>query len=252
MLLHVDESGRGDRVALLVHGMMGSAESWWRVALLLVDRGYRVIAVDLPGHGLSPRDRALTIERAADTLIETIDHILRKLSTRRVASAVDGSPHLALAIGHSFGGLVLAAAAPRLQPELAVYVDSPFTSRGGHDRVRVTADYESDRLERTYERLRETRPHYSERDCEVEAVAASRFDAATGAAVAAAGGGTWPPASGSIVVRPDPSHYVTDADAEVLTARGVTVRSIPGAAHSVWYSHFDAFVDALPEVFGEQ
>ncbi len=269
MLLHVDEYVRpdrdrtdgdrtdgdradgadtdGDRVAVLLHGMVGSAQSWWRVAPLLANRGYRVLALDLPGHGVSPRDPELTIERAADAVNQTVESLVR--------GPLDGTvrpnaPRVALAIGHSFGGLVLAAAADRMQPGLAVYVDSPFSSRGGHDRAEVTAQYESDRRERTFARLRETRPHYSERDCEVEALAAERFDAATGAAIAAAGGGSWPPLAGSIVVSPDPSGYVTSADAKALEARGVVVRSIPGASHSVWYSHFDEFVAALPEVFG--
>ena len=49
--LHVDEHGVGPKVCVVVHGMMGSAESWWRVTLELVEAGYRVLALDLPGHG---------------------------------------------------------------------------------------------------------------------------------------------------------------------------------------------------------
>ena len=64
-----------------------------------------------------------------------------------------------------------------------------------------------------------------------------------------AGGGVWEPAAGSIVVRADPSDYVSDSDAAAFHERGVSVRSIPGAAHSVWYSNFDQFIAALPEVF---
>ena len=56
MELHVREWGHGDRVAVLLPGMMGSSDSWWRVAPTLADRGYHVLAIDLPGHGLSPKE----------------------------------------------------------------------------------------------------------------------------------------------------------------------------------------------------
>lgn len=236
MLLNAREEGPGPLTALLLHGMMGSAESWWRVSELLAFRGYRVIAVDLPGHGSSPRDPGLTIPRAADAVADTL--------------AARGIEEVSVAIGHSFGGLVLAAGAARIRPGLAVYVDSPFTSRGGGVRSDVVAEYERARTSRTVGRLRAERPQYGEHDCVVEARAAAVFDPATGAAVAAADGGSWPPERGSIVVRPEPSRYVTTEQAGALEASGVVVRSIPGASHSVWYGHFDEFVAALPEVFG--
>ncbi|WP_197021604.1 alpha/beta fold hydrolase [Cellulomonas sp. HZM] len=239
MRLHVAEHGpaTGTRgAAVLLHGMMGSGASWWRLVPLLVARGYRVLALDLPGHGLSDRDPGLTVERAADAVVSTVTRL------------VDEPP--SVAIGHSFGGLVLAAAAPALRPGLAVYVDAPSTTRGGRDRREVLALYEQDRARRTAARLRSTRPHYTARDCLVEGVAAERFDPATAAAVSSAPGGSWPPTAGSVVVRADPSDYVSDEQAAALEHRGVRVRSIPGAAHSVWFSHPRELVASLPEVFG--
>lgn len=236
MLLNVVESGQGDRVAVLLHGMQGSAESWWRVAPLLVQRGYRVLAIDLPGHGLSDRDSGLTVETAAASVVETIT---------RITSTTEP----ALVVGHSYGGLLLAAA-QGLSPELGVYVDPPFAIEGSQDRATLTAQYEQDRTQRTAEWLRASRTHYSETDAAVEARAAERFDPATSASIQCGADGEWSPRPGSIVVRADPSNFVSDEDVERFVARGVQVRSIPGAAHSVWYSHFDEFVAALPEVFG--
>ncbi|WIB67633.1 alpha/beta hydrolase family protein [Curtobacterium sp. MCBD17_035] len=236
MRLHVDERGSGPDTAVLLHGMMGSSESWWRVVPLLTDRGYRVLAIDLPGHGLSERDPHLTVERAAAAVV----HAVRATSQRPPA----------LAIGHSFGGLVLAAAAQELRPDRTVYVEAPFSSRGGWDRATVELEYERDRRERTVQGLRASRSYYGDEDCVVEARAAERFDPATAASVAAAAGGTLMPERGSIVVRAEPSDVVDDELVELLTASGVAVRGVPGAAHALWYSHFDGFVGALPEVFG--
>jgi hypothetical protein len=90
----------------------------------------------------------------------------------------------------------------------------------------------------------------SRQDCVVEARAAERFDPATGASPSTRGPVAADPEPGSIIVRADPSDYIDDDAAERHRGRGIHVRSIPGAAHSVWYSHFDEFVAALPEVFG--
>ncbi|WP_345750041.1 alpha/beta fold hydrolase [Microbacterium rhizophilus] len=235
MPLNIVESGSGDRCAVLLHGMMGSAESWWRIAPRLVDAGYRVLALDLPGHGLSPRDPTITLDGAIEAVVET----LRQVTT----------PPPIVAIGHSYGGRLLAAAADRIKPELSIYVDAPFSVAGGADREAVLAGYETARRRRTPAWLRTTRPHYRETDAVVEGRAAARFDPATSASIAASTGGAWLPTPGSIVVRAEPSEFVSARDAADLEARGVRVRSIPSASHSVWYSHFDEFVAVLPEVF---
>lgn len=236
MKLHVEVHGQGARSAVLLHGMTGSHESWWRVAPLLVSAGYRVLAVDLPGHGLSPRDDTMTLGRAARSIAESL------------ADACGPAPDLVM--GHSYGGLLLAAAvdAGVLAPGLSVYVDAPFATRGGRDRAELVALYEEDKRSRTHESLRASRPYYSDQDCIVEARAAERFDPATAAAPATGPASSFAPEPGSIIVRANPSSYVDDAAAELHRARGVIVRDVPGAAHAVWYSHFDEFVAALPEV----
>jgi pimeloyl-ACP methyl ester carboxylesterase len=42
-----------DRPLILIHGVTSSARIWWRVGPALAVTGRRVIAVDLPGHGLT-------------------------------------------------------------------------------------------------------------------------------------------------------------------------------------------------------
>lgn len=234
-LLHATDVGRGPRVVLLLHGMMGSAESWHRVAPELVANGFRVLALDLPGHGLSYRDPDGTVESAAAAVTRTVRTLAPDAELR--------------AIGHSFGGTVLAAASDELRPSVAVYVDTTCAFDGEHDRAAMTAEYQRGSGERTRERLLASRPFYSAADARVEARAARRFDPATAASVSLSGS-RWTPAAGSIVLRADPSVWVDDDDARALRSRGVDVRDVPGAAHTIWYSHFDAFLAALPELFG--
>jgi pimeloyl-ACP methyl ester carboxylesterase len=102
--LYVHEWGDGDRAALLVHGITSDSGSWWQVGPELADRGYHVYAPHLRGHGHSPRG-PYSVESWADDLVESVP---------------DGPE---LAIGHSLGGLVLAAAVDRLRPRRAVYED---------------------------------------------------------------------------------------------------------------------------------
>ncbi len=237
MLLNADVSGTGDRIALLLHGMMGSSESWWRISLRLADLGFHVVAVDLPGHGDSPRDENGSVESAATAVVETVR-----------AMAPDAP---ITAIGHSYGGTVLAASADRLPLDLSVYVDTVCSFVGGADRRALTAQYAQSRAtRRDPAALRAARPYYGERDAAAEARAADRFDPVTAASISSGADVSYVPRPGSILVRARPSAFVTDEDAGRLRAAGVDVRDISGAAHSVWYSHFDEFVGSLPEVFG--
>jgi pimeloyl-ACP methyl ester carboxylesterase len=76
---------------LLVHGVTSSSRTWWRVGPALVGRGFRVLAVDLRGHGASPRSVAgLSAADLADDVAETLA----------------GEGPVELLVGHSLGALV--------------------------------------------------------------------------------------------------------------------------------------------------
>ena len=55
MKLHVTEWGEGPRTAVLIHGITSEGATWGRVAPRLAERGYRMLAPSLRGHGPSPR-----------------------------------------------------------------------------------------------------------------------------------------------------------------------------------------------------
>ena len=107
------------------------------------------------------------------------------------------------------------------------------------------------RQRRTIEGLRSSRPYYSAEDAIVEARAAEDFDPATAASISVMGNSVGL-GDGSILVRAKPSNWVTDADAKRLANRGIDIREIDGAAHTIWYSHFDEFCRALPELFARR
>lgn len=167
-------------------------------------------------------------------------------------SRLETQPYVARTVagGHSYGGSVLAAAVSRLRPATAVYVDAGMFIEGGQDRQALIEQFENDRRLRSQrEWLRQARPYYDERAIDAEARAAEHFDPATMAAVSLGDDFRWEPEPGSIVVRAAPSDWVTKDSAAYLSLRGVHVRDVPGAAHTVWYSHLQEFIEALPEVF---
>jgi pimeloyl-ACP methyl ester carboxylesterase len=218
--------------------MNGSAQSWHAVGPALAQRGYRAIAVDLPGHGQSLRDPEATI----DSVVAA------------VAASVTAPP--ALALGHSLGGMVLVAALPALSPARAVYIEAPIGSRwpaGPVDLAGLAARYATDKAARTAAALRARSPHWSAEDVAAEADAAQRWDVATAVAIAASARGrdfAPPAASGrvsvpSLVVHAEPSDHLSGADLANLTETGCTVRGIPGAGHSVWYGNLHTFLGVL-------
>jgi pimeloyl-ACP methyl ester carboxylesterase len=84
----------GRPLAALVHGVTASSRTWWRVGPWFAGAGWRVVAVDLRGHGKSPRaTHGLGLEDLADDLHETVSTLLKP------KERVD------VLLGHSLGAL---------------------------------------------------------------------------------------------------------------------------------------------------
>lgn len=99
MNLYCDVSGSGPAIGLL-HGFTTSGRAWADIAARLANR-FRVIAVDLPGHGRSPAPPdGYDFAACVDDVIAAV---------RRAA----GGDRLAALLGYSMGGRVALAAALR-------------------------------------------------------------------------------------------------------------------------------------------
>ena len=84
----------GSPLAVLVHGVTASSRTWWRVAPWFTENGWRAVAVDLRGHGKSPRaTHSLGLEDLASDLHETVAALLKP------EKRVD------VLLGHSLGAL---------------------------------------------------------------------------------------------------------------------------------------------------
>ncbi|MEV7597039.1 alpha/beta fold hydrolase [Kitasatospora sp. NPDC089797] len=231
MKLHTEEWGTGERVALLVHGIMSDHRTWRRVGPALAERGYRVIAVDQRGHGRSPRGTGATpreryaLEAYAEDLVETLP------------AGAD------LAVGHSLGGISLLRAVERLAPARAVYVDPAwrFGAAAGVDPALFVQFRDA-----TREQITTLNPRWAGADVDVELATLAAWD--PDSALAMPGQESDLPTAAavpSLVVLADRSFLVGAEDAELLRARGFQVRTVPGAGHTVHRDDHDGFMTAL-------
>lgn len=76
--LHYETHGHGNRVVLLLHGILFDSQMNRRLAADLADHGSRVVLLDLPGHGRSDKPRHAAAHRMdayADVVIALLDHL---------------------------------------------------------------------------------------------------------------------------------------------------------------------------------
>ncbi|RST17712.1 alpha/beta fold hydrolase [Streptomyces sp. WAC05374] len=228
MRLHTTTWGEGDRVALLIHGIMADHRTWRRVGPALAERGYRVLAVDLRGHGASGRAETYTAQDFADDVVETLPK---------------GAE---LAVGHSLGGLTLSLAVERLAPRRAVYSDPAWHLPAGEDGFR--GDLFAQFKEVSREIVTAMNPRWEAADVDIELETLKVWDEATAYGLEpVAGTDLLPPVPvvPSLVTLADPSRLISRELAGVLRARGFEVRTVAGAGHTIHRDDFDAFMAAL-------
>ncbi|MFE1173754.1 alpha/beta fold hydrolase [Streptomyces sp. NPDC058773] len=227
MQLHTHEWGAGERVAVLVHGLMSDHRTWYRVAPALVDRGYRVVAVDLRGHGRSPRGE-YGAELFAEDLVETLP----------------ASPEVV--IGHSLGALALSLAVERLQPRRAVYCDPAwsFTRLGQPvDPALFLAFKNADRA-----LLRTFNPRWCDADVDLEMATVADWDTGTALALSAVHREDRTPEKAvvpSLVQFAGEGFLFSEPVAADLAERGFEVRTVPGTGHTIHRDDFDGFMAGL-------
>lgn len=94
------EGGPADGPGIvLVHGLQDHAGTWWDTAGDLLDEGYHVVALDLPGHGESgPRAGPLTSE----LLLEAVEKVSKTFDKPfvMVGNSLGGAVSIAFSLEH--------------------------------------------------------------------------------------------------------------------------------------------------------
>ncbi|WP_348788297.1 alpha/beta fold hydrolase [Leifsonia sp. NPDC080035] len=230
MKLFTREWGEGDRHAVLVHGVMSDSRNWRRVGPVLAERGYHVVAVDLRGHGHSPRASEYTAELMAEDIVDT----------------VPDAPELVM--GHSLGGLTVSLAVDRLRPERVVYVDPAFSCPAANWFQRALAPAFLRTLARqSAARIAKRNPRWDPADVAIEVETFEAFDRAAIPAVLAPSVMRAPTtmAVPSLVMLADNSYLVKPEAAERLRGSGFDVRVVAGSGHVINRDDHDGFMRAL-------
>ncbi|MCX5386944.1 alpha/beta fold hydrolase [Streptomyces sp. NBC_00083] len=232
MQLNTRTWGEGDRIALLIHGIMADHRTWRKVGPALAARGYRVIAVDLRGHGASGRGE-YTAELFADDLVETLP-----------AGAE-------LALGHSLGGLSLSLAVERLRPSRAVYSDPAWSVNTPQDTAGsegISPDLFAQFKSATREMVAGLNPRWEDEDVDIELETLKVWDENTAFGLATMFGADLAPAKAvipSLVQFAEASFLYDAAEAARLRARGFEVRTVKGAGHTLHRDDFEGFMASL-------
>jgi pimeloyl-ACP methyl ester carboxylesterase len=114
MRLYYEIHGHGPRVLVFMHGILMDSNMNRRLAGDLAARGFRVVLVDLPGHGLSEKPKRASFHRM-DTYAE---HVVRLMDHLGIAKAAVGG----VSLGGNVSLLVAAQAPERVQ---AMVIEMP-------------------------------------------------------------------------------------------------------------------------------
>ena len=105
--LYYEIHGHGPQVLVFMHGILMDSNMNRRLAIDLADRGFRVVLLDLPGHGLSDKPKRASFHRM-DTYARHVVNLLDHLGIDR---AVVGG----VSLGGNVSLLVAAQAPERVQ-----------------------------------------------------------------------------------------------------------------------------------------
>jgi pimeloyl-ACP methyl ester carboxylesterase len=229
MRLAVHRSGSGPRTAVLIHGMMSDHRAWHRVAAELQDDGYRVVAVDLAGHGASPRSRRYSPRTWAADVAETLE------------AELDGPPDLLM--GHSLGGLVASLVAEGLAPRAAIYIDPAFAFPRGVRGVALKTMFTLAPRPGAWT-LRRLNPRWSAADVDLELATLRLWDKRTILGFVDTGPLVPPQnlVAPSLVILAEKSLLISRAVADGLRGSGMTVTIVPGSGHTVFRDDHAGFM----------
>ena len=228
-----------NKTAVALHGITANAGAFARPARLMAERGWRVLAPDLRGHGESPRGDG---DFSAASLLQDL--------ARAAPTAPD------LLIGHSFGGYLAQVGVLRgLFRPRALALEDPVSHFADRQTPAGMLAWDEAHLPRAIDGLIALNPKWSRLDAAWKLVSLEQIDFKD-ATAAFAGNAPWdlrPEAARlarmqpTLWILPTVSRFVPDEDqARLLREVGKgSVAIIPDVGHSIHRDAVELFVDAV-------
>ncbi len=232
------------RSAVLIHGVTSNAASWARVGPVLAAEGYYAVAVELRGHGSSPKANG--------------DYGLAAM-VGDLGDTVPADP--TLLVGHSFGGVmaILAIQDGIMRPARLLLEDPVLHFADQELSARLLKNDEAS-LPRDIEGTLKLNPKWMPIDAEgkVASLKAINWDHMR---QVFSDNAPWDLRKAMVevarqvptcMVLPEKSFYVPEADAaEIAAALGPdAVVKVPGTGHSIHRDDLDAFMGIVRKLVG--
>lgn len=109
--------GHTSKAVVLVHGIWGNKQQLFLAAIMLVEAGYHVLAIDLRGHGHSEGERLSYGYYEALDVQAGVEYLMERPDVEKVG-----------VIGYSYGGAAAVRAAALDNRVQAVVIESSFSS----------------------------------------------------------------------------------------------------------------------------
>lgn len=227
------------KTAVVLHGITANGGAFARPARIMAQRGWRVLAPELRGHGESPRGDG---DFSTAALLQDL------------ARAVPTSPDLL--IGHSFGGyLAQRGVLDRVFRPRALALEDPVSHFADKQTPAEMLAWDKANLPRSIEGLLALNPLWSRLDAAWKLVSLEQIDFAD-ATAAFSGNAPWdlrPDAAKiaamqpTVWILPEVSRFVPSEDqARLVGDVGETCVSIvPGVGHSIHRDAVELFVDTV-------
>ena len=241
VLIHYDDQGGGRPTLVFVHGW-NCDRSYWQAQRDYFAASYRVVTLDLAGHGDSGQDRTDWTMQAFGADVAAV---VNALDLREI-----------VLVGHSMGGKVVVEAANQLQGRVLAVVGADTLHNGGRPTPRaaqVLAELEADYqgfVERLVTRMFVAESDPQVRDFVLADMAAAPFAMARGARVASGYYDATPAIAAMnvplILISSD--YRPTDKAYLEATAKSFQYREMTGVGHFVMMEDpaaFNAHLDAV-------
>lgn len=246
MKLNTQTWGQPDapRSAVLIHGVTSNAASWARVGPALAEQGYYAVAVELRGHGASPKAAG---QYALDLMVGDL------------AESVPAAP--TLLVGHSFGGVMALLAIEQgiLQPARLLLEDPVLHFADKEVPARLLKNDEAN-LPRDIEGTLRNNPRWQRIDAEGKVASLQAIDWEHMRQVFSDNAPwdlrelvlTVAARVPTRLVLPPNSFYVPAADAAAIVAAlgPAAVVEVPGVGHSIHRDDMPAFLAIVDDLVG--